>query len=419
VKSGVGLTIATRLLLIAAGVATSIITARTLGPVGRGDYFFVVTLTASIVQVANLGLHSSNTYLVAKDPRLLGPLVANSLWISVLLGGGLGALAALVAWQADLFPQTPSEYLWVVPALASVTLFFMLGTNLLVGVERIVAYNAVEAMSRVVVLVLLAAAGLAALSVSGFLVASLASWALAAAGLLVLLRRSSRGSLAFRLDTFRTGMRFAIKAYLIALAGFLVLRLSVFLLARLYSSVEVGYFSIAVQFTDVLGILPASVALLLFPRLVRGRDGWEQTVRACLVVGSLLSLGSVVLAVVADPVVSLLFGDQYLPAVPILRWLLPGTIALGITSVLSQYLASVGIPRPLVAAWGSGVVLMLVLGRVLIPPQGGVGAAIAFSITAGALLTMVTALSLSHRRDVEAAERLPLTQDPLSSGGAG
>jgi O-antigen/teichoic acid export membrane protein len=419
VKSGVGLTIATRLLLITAGIATSIITARTLGPVGRGDYFFIVTLTASIVQVTNLGLHSSNTYLVAKDERLLGSLVANSLWISLLLGGGLGSLAALVAWQAELFPQTPSEYLWVVPALASVTLFFMLGTNLLVGVERIVAYNAVEATSRIVVLVLLAAAGLAAFSVSGFLAVSLASWALAAAGLLVLLRRSSRESLAFRFDTLRAGMRFAAKAYVIALASFLVLRVSVFLLARLYSSVEVGYFSVAIQFTDVLGILPGSVALLLFPRLVRGHDGWEQTVRACFAVAGLLALASLVLAVTANPVVRLLFGDEYLPAVPILRWLLPGAVGLGITSVLSQYLGSVGIPRSLVAAWGVGVVLMLALGRLLIPSYGGVGAAIAFSITAGALLAMVTGLSLSHRRETAAGEHLALTQDPLSSGGAG
>lgn len=417
--SGVGLTIATRLLLIAAGVATSIITARTLGPVGRGDYYFVVTFTASIVQVANLGQHSSNTYLVAKDQRLLGSLVANSLWISLLLGGGVGALAALVAWLGDVFPQTPSEYLWVVPALASVTLFFMLGTNLLVGVERIVAYNAVEATSRIIVIVLLAAAGLAALSVSGFLAASLLSWALSAAGLLALLRRSSRDSLAFHFDTFRTGMRFAAKAYVITLASFLVVRSSVFLLARLYSPVEVGYLSIAMQFTDVLSILPGSVALLLFPRLVRGHDGWDHTVRACLIVGGLLSLASLVLALAADPVVSLLFGDRYLPAVPILRWLLPGTVALGMTAVMSQFLSSVGIPRSLVAVWGIGVVLMLALGRLLIPSHGGVGAAIAFSITACALLTMVTALSLSHRHDTAAGEQVPPPQDPLASGGAG
>lgn len=418
-KSGVGLTIATRLLIIAAGVATSIITARTLGPVGRGDYFVIVTLTASIVQITNLGLHASNTYLVAKDHRLLGALVANSLWISLLLGGGVGALATLVVWQADLFPQTPSKYLLVVPALAPVTLFFMLGTNLLVGVERIVSYNAVEAMSRIVVLVLLAAAGLAAFSVSGFLAASLVAWALAAATLLALLHRMSKDSFAFRVDTFRAGVRFAAKAYLIAGASFLILRSSVFLLARLYSSVEVGYLSIATQFTDILGVLPASVALLLFPRLVRARDGWDQTVRLCLLVGGLLTFASVVLAVTADPVVSLLFGDQYLPAVPILRWLLPGTVALGVTSVLSQYLASVGIPRSLVAAWFSGVVLMLALGRLLIPSHGGVGAAIAFSITAGVLLAMVTALSFSHRRDTAAGERLPPTQEPFSSGGVG
>ena len=245
------------------------------------------------------------------------------------------------------------------------------------------------------------------------------SWALASAALLALLRRNSTDGLSFRLDTLRAGMRYAAKAYLITLASYFVVRSSVFLLARLYSSVEVGYLSIAMQFTDVLSILPASVALLLFPRLVSGRDGWEQTVRACVTVGGMLALACLVLAVLAGPVIGLLFGDEYLPAVPILRWLLPGTIALGITAILSQFLGSVGLPRSLVAAWAVGVVLMLALGRALIPSHGGVGAAAAFSLTAGTLLVLVTVLSISHRHDRAAGEQLPMTQDPLSSGGAG
>src|SRR6266478_5082557 len=78
------MTVGVRVTLIVAGLATTIITARWLGPAGRGDYFFVVALSAIAGQVVHLGLHASNAFYVAKDPKLFGALAVNSYWVSVV-----------------------------------------------------------------------------------------------------------------------------------------------------------------------------------------------------------------------------------------------------------------------------------------------------------------------------------------------
>ncbi len=54
-------TLAARVFVIVCGLASSIIMAKVLGPEGRGEYFYIVTLAQLAMQVGNLGLGSSNT----------------------------------------------------------------------------------------------------------------------------------------------------------------------------------------------------------------------------------------------------------------------------------------------------------------------------------------------------------------------
>ena len=78
--------------LTAVSLATGVLTARLLGPEGRGEYFLGVTVLTLAAQLATLGLHSSNTYLLSRRSEALPALVANSFWFA-LTGGALSALA--------------------------------------------------------------------------------------------------------------------------------------------------------------------------------------------------------------------------------------------------------------------------------------------------------------------------------------
>lgn len=389
-------TVLSRSAMIVAGFASSIITARTLGPSGRGDFFFVVTLAATIVQFANLGLHSSNTYFVSRNRSLLGPLLANSLWTSLVVGV-LGSLSVVAVLRlTNLIPNAPDTDLWYVVVLVPPLLFFLLGANLLVGVERIGTFNLIEAAARLLVL---AAFGITAVVVAragSFLLASAIAWTVSSAILLVVLVRMSRAPLTFDRAAFAKGFRYAAKAYIAALLAFLVLRANVFLLERMTTAGEVGYFSVSAQIADAIGIIPTSVALVLFPDLIRNSQRrWALTIRSCVAVVVILSVVCGLVAAVAGPLIRTVYGSGFEPSVGILRWLLPGVVALGATSVMSQYLAAIGIPRIVLGVWALALAFVTVLGFFLIRRHGGAGAAVALSVTYVGVFALV--LLLAHR----------------------
>jgi antigen flippase len=392
------LTLSTRVVTVVAGFVISVVTARYIGPHGRGQYYFVITLSALVVQFGNLGLHASNTYRVAGNSRLLPALLGNSLWASVVLGACGGAsLVVLLTWTGAVGP--PLSTLWFAAALSTPLLFWLLGTSLLVGIDRIGLFNLLEAGARVLALLLTIGAGVLGFGVNGFLAAYLVASAIGAAILLLLLLRLSPSPPRLNRGIFASGLRYALKAYLIAVFGFLVLRSNVFLIERINGSTELGYFSVAAQVADVIVLLPTSVALVLFPSLVRAQDGaWSTTVRATAVVAVVVTCACALIGAFSSTFVRVAFGSEFAEAGPTLRWMLPGVVAVALATVLSQYLASIGMPKLLVAVWLLGVCLVLALGAVLIPDHGASGAAAATSAAYIVILVLLLLLCLRYRR---------------------
>jgi enterobacterial common antigen flippase len=405
-RRSVALTIASRVVQIVSAFAGTIVTARFLGPDARGEYFFVVTVALLVVQFANLGLHSSNTYHVASDAGILPSLVSNSVWVSVVVGAGGAALVAGLIQATGLYSARQTSLAWCAVALVPGILFFMLGTNLLVGIQRITAFNVVEAASNLGVAAALVAAGVLGLRAGGFLAVSACAWTVASCCVLLLLSHGVKVAGRFDTAEFRRGFGYALKAYLVATLGFLVLRGNVFLLQHDYGSRELGFYSVAAQVADALAILPASVALVLFPHLIRGTSApWRSTVRSFVVVTATLLVVCGIAAAVARPFVEAAFGNRFAPAATVLRLMLPGVVALGGSTVFSQFLAAVGVPRTLVVAWLAALVCVFALGRLLIPRHAGAGAAVALSGTYCLLLVLVSALAYRHRQDPVGAAR--------------
>ena len=97
-------TFSTRILLILLSLATGVMIARTLGPEGRGFFAMAMFVGAMGVQLANLGIHSSNTLYVSRDNSFLRPLLGNSLAIGLGFGG-FAAFSGCCKHQQVLFTQ--------------------------------------------------------------------------------------------------------------------------------------------------------------------------------------------------------------------------------------------------------------------------------------------------------------------------
>ncbi len=381
--SRVAQTFITQSLMIVISLLTSVILARILGPEGRGLYAVASIVNAIGIQFFNFGLHSSNTYYVARDRKLLPALLGNSL----LIGFGCGSLAIVLAGVAfSIWPHlAPVQGLLLLLALVSVpfSLVYMLLQKLLIGIDEVSSYNKIDLAIKIIGIILI---GLVILlrqvTVEMLFSANLITLAIGFVWCLwsLITYISVHPWPSFSL--LRDSLGYGLKAYLASFFSLMVLRSDLLMVKHLLGEEQAGYYSIAASMADMVYMLPCIIATLLFPKLSALptiSEKWKFTKKVIATGGPLVIFlgGSAVL--VAEPLVKFLFGVHFLPAATAFIWLLPGIIFLGIQTIAVQFLNSVGFPKVIVLVWAGSFLLNFTLNTWAIPSYGIKGASLASS----------------------------------------
>lgn len=388
-----------RVLVIAAGLIVSIITARYLGPEGRGQYFAITTAAALVAQFGNLGLSSSNTFMVARDPAVAWPLTVNSLCVVAVIG--LAAIGATIAFADPLSRRLglPQALLWCICVIGPASLFFTLGGSILIGLDRFLALNVWQVVSALVVLVALGVCVALDTGLAGFAVAAAGSALAVAVALLAHLSGGRRNSIRFRADLFRSGLGYAFKAYVALLLAFLLQRLGVAFLTWYQQPAEIGQFSIALQVHDVLLIVPGAIGMVLLPKLIRQRSRGPASPRGALTLTVAMMVAACgVVAAVGRALIPFVFGESFALAYEVMLWLLPAVLFTSVTTVLSQFIVAEGFPVALVAVWLCGLVVAGVAAAILVRDHGAIGVSAAQSIGALVVCSGTVALARKRRR---------------------
>jgi O-antigen/teichoic acid export membrane protein len=365
-------------------VCTTVIVARVLGPAGRGDFAVAAAIGLIGVQACNLGLHSSNTYFVAKKPHLLPSLLSNSILVSLGLGG---LFASIVGVAFRIWPKFSPisgplfglSLLWV-----PLGLLLLLIENLLMGIHEVAAFNVLEFGRRVVGLFFIVVAALVGTrSPAGLFLAMLVG--LAATNLLGLGKiRTFINSLPHpSLAQIGEGFSIGLRAYLAALFAFLVIRADLLMVKYILGSVQAGYYSVAGSLADYLLLLPGAIGFVLFPKLSAATEGsnaraWAKKVTLA---GAAVFLPVILLtALAAHLIIHILFGDSFQPASWALILLMPGVFFLGVQTIMVQYLNSLGFPLSVVWSWLATFVVNICTNLWAIPRYGIAGASLVSSI---------------------------------------
>lgn len=383
-------TFATRILLIGIGLLTSVTIARILGPDGRGLYAVVIATSAIGVQFGNLGLHASNTYFVARDRALLPALIGNTLVIGFILGG-LGS--ALLFCILSLWPSfAPVNGLLLALAMISIPfgLSYMLLQNILIGLYKVRIYNVAELIIKIFGLILIWIiiyskwVSVETLAISGIMTVVVGiSWILC----ILFKDLSSIPMPSFNL--FKDTIRYGLKAYIAGLFGFLIIKIDLLLVNSILGAEQTGYYSIAVAIADMIYILPVIVGTILFSKLsamLSDYEKWKCAKETAVVVGIIMIFLNSVAALIAYPVVLLLYGNAFLPAVPSFIWLMPAIFFLSINTILMNFFASRGMPAITVYSPLVSTIANVILNLKLIPLWGIVGASVASTISYGLML---------------------------------
>jgi O-antigen/teichoic acid export membrane protein len=384
-------TYGTSLAVAVVSLVNVLITARHLGAVGRGEIALMITITTLTSTLALLGLEQATVNLAGRDPGTRRALATNS----VLLAGGLGAGSAAIvailvvvapAVGGDLSPGLLAIALAGIPVLLVRTyLAALLQADYRFGIANVT--RLLSPVTGVVVNGLLAATS--ALTVGSAVATWIGGQLL---GVLLLTRFVARRGAGFgRPDAglVRRTLGFGIRSHPGRVMNLGNYRLDQWFVGTMAGSRELGMYSVAVAWTEALFFLPAALASVQRPDLVRAgrRDAARRAARVFRL-GVMVTAPLALAMVLAAPVLcTTIFGSQFSGAVDDLRVLAFG--AFGIVSVKLLGDALIAQRRPLLstAAVGVGLVCTLTLDIILIPVHGGLGAAIASTVsyTAGGL----------------------------------
>ncbi len=357
------------------GAVGGILTARLLGPAGKGAYAVLFTLGLIVGSVAAAGLE----FWVAREIARGGPwdrvrsVVRSHLALMTLVLVLLGALLGTLAVGAGV--ASAGEVVGVV-ALAVGTGWFVVLVAIPLGLQQMRGYAVGHLAASVVYL-----AGVVALIVFDEAVVALVLGAAAlgrwvGVGLVYSRHRLGR---ARYWDGYRKALRFALPAGLGTLFELATYRVDILVLAALSTTTDVGLYSVAVAYSEVLWLIPNAVSHVLVPHAAETPDP-QSTARVTRTSVLVTAATGALLALIGSWLLPLLFGDDFSDAASAVPFLVLAAVLLSLWKLITAYLVAVGRSSAKATTAMTGAVLMLGMDFVLIPRMGIVGAAAASAL---------------------------------------
>ena len=367
-----------------------ILQSRFLEPSGRGGYMIAVLGVSLITRLlGDLGTAATN--LIGAERGKLAQWTAHALHASFVLGlvGALflaasPLLADLV--QSDWIAEVPQRIailtaFAVPPALVTRSL-----SGILLGAARLRLWSVIQIMpSAISMLMFLIVVIWLDRGIEGAIVAYVVGHVVTSLFALASTYRVWSGWLVRRLH-FPSLVRLVRLSAVMGLGSFLVLlnyRVELIVLQSQDGDDAAGIYANAVTVAESLWLISTAISTAIWAPVLHETE--ERA--AALVMKSagrtllFLTLGAVVVGVVAPFLIPLLFSDLFKASVTPLLYLLPGIVVYGPVQVLIAYI-SVRRGRPVNALVGPvlSLVVTVTLAVLLIPRHGPTGAAIACSV---------------------------------------
>lgn len=379
------------------GLLNVLIVARALGPTGRGEVTFLMTVAGISGYVFNLSLHEANANFSGVKSRLPA-LGTNSVILSGLLGAAAAAAAAgALAYAPFLSQDVPPVELCI--ALVSIPAV-MLETYLVYLARG--TYHFGIANAALLSYPLLALAGNVAMALAGVLsvTTALAAWVaghILAATILVVHHWRTVGYGRPDAALARESVAFGSQSHVGGVLATGSYKMDQWILGAVAGPRELGLYAVAVAWFEGLFILPQTIAAVARPDLVRaeGPQAGELTARLFRATFAVTLLLVGILVVAAPILCEVVFGSEFRDAVGPLRLLAMG--AFGVSAAKLIGIALIAQRRPLLesASMGTGFLTAIVLYVLLIPPYGAAGAAIgstiAYTVAGGIAATLMVA----------------------------
>jgi PST family polysaccharide transporter len=377
----IGWLVAERVISVTLSMLVTLTIARYLAPEAFGRLSFLIALVSLAAPLMAAGLNSLVSREVLERPADSGAIVGSSLALRV----GSGLVVAIVAVTASSYLLPAQE----LPLLAVLIFASVLSAADVVDLwlQAHVA-NHVAAAVRLAVLLIFSCARLAAVwdgaGVEVFVYLLAAEFVCLAVLYLVAYHRLSGGvgRLTVTSGECRGLLHQSRWLLLSGVAAVIYLKIDQVMLGVMVDDRAVGVYVAATKLSEVWYFLPAALVISFFPQLIdkRATDQAGYMTDLQRVNDALLAIGLLVAVVVtglAGWLVPLLFGADYLEAVPVLVVHVWAAIFVFMRALLSKWLIAEHLLPLSLLSQGAGAVANVLLNLYLIPLYGPLGAAYA------------------------------------------
>ncbi len=384
--------LATAVLSVLLGLATSVIVARGLGPAAKGGVDIIFATTNLLVMIFGFSLTSGVVYVIARGRSAVRKLIVQLIVLSFvqsLLSGVFLIFLLRTNVSSEVIPKDIQEWsVFTVILLVFLNLVNNYYYSIFVGFQDFSKVNYCGILTKITSFLII---------FSFFVLAVLGFWefneivviwifAISSAISIFLLRYFVAPFLNYGTENKGSGIReifvYSIPAYLANVVQYLSYRLDIFIVGFFMDLRGVGLYTLSVNISQSIWLFSGTISNVFYPNVASNADrnlinhSTARVARLTLFLNATLCF---ILAFVGANFLPFIFGDEFRESILPLLWLLPGVSIFGVANVISSYV--VGIGKPGLTFWFAIVCLALTVffDIFLIPIWGIEGAAIASS----------------------------------------
>jgi O-antigen/teichoic acid export membrane protein len=370
------------------GFVVTVVLARHFGPTQFGILAYAISLVSILAVAGHAGLSGLVVKELVKDPENKNEIMGTSFVLK-----GLGYLIGLIlAIIAGFLTESPKSIeFWVLVIVATGLIFkpldvieFWFQSDLNAKYTAISRVIAAVISSMVKLLVVYLGAKLILIAVAHFIQA-----AVAGALLITFLYIKSKLKITDWRYSKRKGNELFSQGWVVLLGSIFAvvyLKIDQVMLKWMVGQEEVGVYAVAASLSEAWYFVPTAIVASFFPKLIKLKQDNPQQYHHRLqqLFDGLFVLALIVAIIVtllAQPLISILFGDAYLNSVPILVVHIWAALFIFMRAAFSKWILIENVLMFSLITQGLGALANVALNYWLIPIYGGLGAAYATLIS--------------------------------------
>lgn len=386
-------------LTLGLGTMTGILSARMLGPTGRGEYAAIVLWPSVVAMLCSLGINQAVAFNVGRKRLAMSEIATAALTIGIVQGI-VSVLAGLL-----VVPFALAKYHPIVQHLGIIFVFFtpvlILGgypANLFQGLPDLLRFNLIRITAPFTFFACLIVIYFAHCATLSFVVVSqLAGNLIALAFGLILVWSILKPRPQWNKSAISNLINYGSRTQATNLANYFNQRIDQLMLSLFVPPEQLGYYAVAVTLSTAVTVFPQAVGIVTFSRgASQGNSDAKASIGASFRVSLIWLLIVCTLLFVAAPIlIRCVFGAAFDGSILACRILLPGALMIGLNQVLYNGASALGRPGLPSIAEGISMAVTAIGLYLLVPRFGYIGAALVSSLAYS--VSFIVMLVLAHK----------------------